>query len=112
MNFGDILVAKGLVSAENIAKALEHQKANGGRLGDSVVALGFLTADQVNEVIGEAPRSPLTIEDTGLDPMFLLQLLLKGMRIKYSVEGKVETWQLIGLTDVKRTKITHTIGAG
>jgi len=79
MNFGDILVAKGLVSAENIAKALEHQKANGGRLGDSVVALGFLTADQVNEVIGEAPRSPLTVEDTGLDPMFLLQLLLKGM---------------------------------
>lgn len=79
MNFGDILVAKGLISAEDVAKALEHQRANGGRLGDSVVALGFLTAEQVDEVIGEAPRAPLTLEDTGLDPMFLLQLMLKGM---------------------------------
>src|SRR5512146_2864338 len=36
MSFGDILVAKGLVSAEDIAKALEHQKAHGGRIGDSL----------------------------------------------------------------------------
>ena len=40
------------------------------------------------------------------------QLLIKGARIKYSVEGGVETWQVIDFTDVKRTKITHTIGAG
>ena len=40
------------------------------------------------------------------------QLLLKGVRVKYAVENGVETWSLIGLTDVKRTKITHTIGAG
>jgi hypothetical protein len=40
------------------------------------------------------------------------QLLLKGVRVKYSVEGDVETWSLVGITDVKRTKITHSIGAG
>jgi hypothetical protein len=40
------------------------------------------------------------------------QLLIKGARIKYSVEDGVETWQVIDFTDVKRTKITHTIGAG
>jgi hypothetical protein len=40
------------------------------------------------------------------------QLLIKGARIKYSVDGDVETWQVIDFTDVKRTKITHSIGAG
>jgi hypothetical protein len=40
------------------------------------------------------------------------QLLLKDVRVKYAAEGKVETWSLIGLSDVKRTKITHSIGAG
>lgn len=40
------------------------------------------------------------------------QLLLKGARVKYSIEGNVETWSLVDLTDVKRTKITHSIGAG
>ncbi|MEX2650001.1 MAG: hypothetical protein WD673_13410 [Alphaproteobacteria bacterium] len=54
MNFGDNLVAKGLVSTADVAKALDHQKANGGRMGDSLVALGILTEAQVDEVIGEA----------------------------------------------------------
>jgi len=40
------------------------------------------------------------------------QLLIKGARIKYSVDGDVETWQVVDFTDVKRTKITHSIGAG
>ena len=40
------------------------------------------------------------------------QLLIKGARIKYSVVDGVETWQVIDFTDVKRTKITHSIGAG
>jgi hypothetical protein len=40
------------------------------------------------------------------------QLLIKGARIKYTVDGDVETWQVVDFTDVKRTKITHSIGAG
>jgi hypothetical protein len=40
------------------------------------------------------------------------QLLIKGARIKYTVENGVETWHVVDFTEVKRTKITHTIGAG
>ncbi len=41
------------------------------------------------------------------------QLDVKGARIKgYTVADGVETWRLDDFTDVKRTKITHTIGAG
>jgi hypothetical protein len=60
MNLGDILVAKGLVSAADINRALEHQRENGGRLGGNLVALGLLTKEQIDRVLEEAPQAPLT----------------------------------------------------
>ena len=79
MNLGDILVAKGLVSAEDIKRALEHQRENGGRLGGSLVALGMLTKEQIDRVLEEAPQAPLTAAATGIDPALLLELVMKGM---------------------------------
>jgi DNA-binding MarR family transcriptional regulator/energy-coupling factor transporter ATP-binding protein EcfA2 len=79
MNLGEILVAKGLVPAEDIKRALEHQRQNGGRLGESIVALGFLTHEQINKVLEDAPQAPLTAATTGIDPALLLELAMKGM---------------------------------
>lgn len=79
MNFGNLLVAKGLVSADGIKQAIDHQRANGGRLGDSIVALGLMTKQQINEVLADAPQVPTNAADTGIDPVFLLELALKGM---------------------------------
>ena len=79
MNLGDILVAKGLASAEDINRALEHQRHNGGRIGDSIVALGILTSEQINKVLEDAPQAPMTAAATGVDPALLLELAMKGM---------------------------------
>jgi predicted ATPase with chaperone activity len=79
MKLGTILVAKGLVSAENINRAVEHQNENGGRLGDSIVALGLLTHEQIEKVLAEAPQSPISVNETGIDQVFLLELAMKGM---------------------------------
>jgi hypothetical protein len=79
MNIGDILVAKGLVTRDQVEAALEHQKTNGGRVGSSLVTLGALTQEQFDDVIRSAPAAPLTMEDTGLDPLFLMNLMIKGM---------------------------------
>ena len=79
MKIGNILVAKGLVTAADINRAAEHQLANGGRLGDSIVALGILTHAQIEKVLSEAPQSPITMSDTGVDPASLLELAIKGM---------------------------------
>ncbi|MDX2157719.1 MAG: AAA family ATPase [Hyphomicrobiaceae bacterium] len=79
MNFGSILVAKGLVSAEDISRAIDHQKTHGGRLGESIIALGLLTKDQVDEALADAPQMPMAVAGTGIDPVFLLELVLKGM---------------------------------
>ncbi len=79
MNLGDILVAKGLVSAEDIKRALEQQRQNGGRLGENLVALGILTSEQIDKVLADAPQAPLTVAATGIDPALLLELAMKGM---------------------------------
>lgn len=44
---GDILQERGLISQEELAAALEEQRRSGDRLGESLVKLGFVTADQV-----------------------------------------------------------------
>ena len=79
MNLGDILVAKGLASVEDIKRALEHQRQNGGRFGESIVALGVVTHEQINKVLADAPQAPLTTAATGIDPVVLLELAMKGM---------------------------------
>ena len=79
MNIGNILVAKGVASAAEIDRAIHHQKATGGRLGDSLVSLGILTREQIDEVLADAPQVPTTAAGTGIDPVLLLELALKGM---------------------------------
>jgi hypothetical protein len=76
---GDILVAKGIVSRDDMDRAFEYQREHGGRIGDCLVALGLVTADGIENVLTEAPAAPRNLEETGLDPMFLLQLMVKGM---------------------------------
>ena len=79
MNIGNLLVAKGLMSTEDIDHAIHHHTKNGGRLGDSIVALGMLTREQIDEVLVDAPQAPAIIESTGVDSVFLVDLAIKGM---------------------------------
>jgi DNA-binding MarR family transcriptional regulator len=79
MKIGNILLAKGLVTADDISRAAEHQKTTGGRLGDSIAALGILTREQIDKVLADAPQAPMTVAETGIDSVFLLELAIKGM---------------------------------
>jgi hypothetical protein len=79
MKIGNILVAKGLLTAADVDRAAEHQITNGGRLGDSIVALGLLTHAQIEKVLRDAPQAPITVAETGVDPASLLELAVKGM---------------------------------
>ena len=72
-------MAKGLATAADIDRATQHQLVNGGRLGDSIVALGILTKDQIEKILKEAPQAPISVVDTGIDPAGLLDLAVKGM---------------------------------
>jgi len=79
MPLADILLAKGLASQEQIMAAVAYQKENSGRFGDALVATGVVTDDQISETLAAAPEGPKSLMDTGVDPILLLQLMVKGM---------------------------------
>lgn len=79
MPLADMLLAKGLVSQEQIMAGVAYQKENSGRFGDAIVATGVITAEQVAEVLGRAPVGPRNVTETGVDATLLMQLMLKGM---------------------------------
>ena len=58
MPLADILLAKGLVSKDEIMAGVAHQKENGGRFCDALVATGVTTSEIIDEVLSEAPAGP------------------------------------------------------
>jgi type IV pilus assembly protein PilB len=48
---GELLLKENLINADQLKQALEHQKSTGGRLGNSLVKLGFLSDDEVTAVL-------------------------------------------------------------
>ena len=55
---GDLLVERGVVSAEQVTKALQH-RGDKERLGQAVIRLGFATEAQVIEVLAEQFSLPV-----------------------------------------------------
>ena len=100
MNLGELLVGRGLVTGADIDGALERQLVEGGRLGENLIALGLLTADQLSSVIHSTPLTPSTIAETAISQRNLLDLLLKFMHL-----GSCET--VAELAD--RMKLPHRV---
>lgn len=74
---GELLVREQLITAEQLQAALARQKTSGGRLGDVLVTLGYLNAEQLSRIFHSVPPMPRKIAQTGLSETFLLDLLLK-----------------------------------
>ena len=82
MSLGGLLVGMGLVTLPDLNEALERQRVEGGRLGENLIALGFLTAEQLMSVIRATPPIPSALSDTGIPPRSLLNLMLKFMHLE------------------------------
>ncbi|MCB9947579.1 MAG: hypothetical protein H6842_07105 [Rhodospirillaceae bacterium] len=74
---GDILLAKGLATEADIARAMERQRQHGGVLGQNLVALEVISQKQLDAVLNTRPRAPRTVEETGLPLAQLLKMMLK-----------------------------------
>ncbi len=48
---GDTLVDKGIITADQLRKALAEQKKSGDKLGDVIVRLGFTTHEQIENAL-------------------------------------------------------------
>ncbi|MEK7314440.1 MAG: ATPase, partial [Deltaproteobacteria bacterium] len=55
----------------------ERQMRQGGRLGQNLVELGHLSAENLDAFFRKQPAPPGTVKDTGLDISFITDLVLK-----------------------------------
>ena len=60
-----------------MARALERQTEQGGRLGDNLVALGVLDPKRLEAFLHRIPGEPVDIAATGIDEIDLMAMLLK-----------------------------------
>ncbi len=74
---GQKLLKEKVVTEEQLEKAIERQRLYGGRIGHNLVALGFITPDELDTFFKKCPHSPKTVEDTGLELSFIADLVMK-----------------------------------
>src|ERR1039458_10297867 len=83
MRLGDLLIQAKLVTVEDVAKALEVQADQGGRLGDRLVSSGAIDREVLDAFIHRMPSEPSDIAATRIDPIDLLSLLMKLIYVEH-----------------------------
>jgi DNA-binding PadR family transcriptional regulator len=81
MAVGELLLARNLITEDQLKRVLQQQKIAGGRIGDNLIALGYITREKLEAILQEPPPVPKTIEETGLDTNFLINSLLRIMYV-------------------------------
>jgi len=82
---GEILIKENLITPDQLKQALDHQKANGGRLGNSLVKLGFLNDDEVTAVLSRQYGVPsINLAYFEVDPS-VTKLIPMDTATKYQV---------------------------
>ena len=86
MHFGEILVARGLVSVADMGAAHERHRRAGGRLSDVLTAMSLLShadlLDAQEQVTATAPLQPRSLAETGINIANLLGLMLRLMSLE------------------------------
>ncbi len=62
---GDILIAEGLITQEQLKTALAEQESEGGKLGEILVKLGFLTEEQIVLALSKQLTLPYVSLESG-----------------------------------------------
>ena len=94
--FGEILLTSGLLTKENLDKALERQKASGKRLGELLVEMGFLTEEDIARTISIQLGIPCVDCSSAVVEPEAIEAVPEKLAEKYtvlplSVEGKILT---------------------
>ena len=58
LKFGEILLQQGLITEEQLEKAVETQKEEGGRIGEIFIKLGFIKEDEMISALGKQLSLP------------------------------------------------------
>jgi type IV pilus assembly protein PilB len=85
VRLGELLLRERRVTPTQLQEALNYQRANGGRLGATLVRLGFLKEDDITEVLSRQYGVPaVDLREVTFDPA-LVRLIPADTAAKYCV---------------------------
>src|SRR5271156_482152 len=98
---GEILVKESLITSDQLRQALEHQKANGGRLGTCLMSLGFISDDEITGVLSRQYGVPsINLKYYEVDAS-VIKLIPQDTAIRYQIVplSRVGSTLTIAMTD-------------
>ena len=96
MRINELLLAKKLVSLNDVEKAIKRQRSDGGPLIDSLLSLELISIRDLDAALQEAPAAPGSPSETGLSGNFLINLLTKTI-FAYRTETVGDLQQILRL---------------
>lgn len=82
MRLGELLIAAGLASREQVAAALARQLESGQKLGESLAAVGAMSTEALERFLQRVPAEPESLADTHIEPSMLLDLMIKLIHVE------------------------------
>jgi len=80
MRLSEVLLAKKLVTANDVNRAMARQRDNGGPLAEHLLALNTVSGSELDAVLKQLPMAPTSVARTGLRLEFLLTIMAKSIR--------------------------------
>src|SRR3989449_2282790 len=101
VRLGEILVKESLITQDQLQKALEFQRANGGKLGSCLTRMGFITDDDITGVLSRQYGVPsINLKYYEIDPN-VIKLIPQDTASRYQVIplSRVGSVLTIAMTD-------------
>ncbi len=98
---GEILIKENLITSDQLRKALEHQKATGGRLGTCLMKLGFISDDEITGVLSRQYGFPsINLKYYEVDAA-VIKLIPQDTAVRYQIVplSRVGSTLTIAMTD-------------
>jgi type IV pilus assembly protein PilB len=101
VRLGEILVKESLITQDQLQKALEFQRTNGGKLGSCLTKMGFITDDDITGVLSRQYGVPsINLKYYEIDPN-VIRLIPQDTALRYQVVplSRVGSVLTIAMTD-------------
>ena len=101
VRLGEILIKESLITQDQLQKALEFQRSNGGKLGSCLTKMGFITDDDITGVLSRQYGVPsINLKYYEIDPT-VIKLIPQDTATRYQVIplSRVGSVLTIAMTD-------------
>lgn len=85
MKLGQMLLKAGVIDQQQLDKALEHQREEGGRLGYNLVKMNLVTEEELNDYLARQNRIEAVNIDKIKIPQEVLNLVSAKLALRYEV---------------------------